>query len=142
VTKKELKMEHLVDFLFEHPFIIFLVPLAFFGSIASLVLAAGLVCARRVLAERRREAEERRLEREERRAARAAQRREREQRHRHPADDVSPRRYVSGEYAEFIQHCRPRLTCCDGSKSGHCLRRRSQMVAWLSVNSQRSAGHS
>ena len=100
-------MEHLMDFLFEHPFIIFLVPLAFFaffGSIASLVLAAGLVCARRVLAERRREAEERRLEREERRADLKARQREREQRHRHSADDVSPRRYVSGEYAEFIQH--------------------------------------
>ena len=98
-------MEHLVDFLFEHPFIIFLVPLsftAFFGFIVSLVLAVGLVWARHVLAERRRETEERRLEREERRAAQAQ--REREQRHWRPADDVSPRRYVSGEYAEFIQH--------------------------------------
>jgi len=107
-------MEHLVDFLFEHPFIIFIVPLAFtvfFGFIVSLVLAVGLVWARHVLAERQREAEERRLEREERRAERVsreaerqARQREREQRHRHPADDVSPRRYVSGEYAEFIQH--------------------------------------
>ena len=107
-------MEHLMDFLFEHPFIIFLIPLAFFaffGSIVSLVLAVGLVRARRVLAERRREAEERRLEREERRAERVsrqaerkARQREREQGRRHPADDVSPRRYVSGEYAEFIQH--------------------------------------
>ena len=98
-------MEHLVDFLFEHPFIIFLVPLsftAFFGFIVSLVLAVGLVWARHVLAERRREAEERRLEREERRAERAARQRERE--HRRPADDVSPQRYVSGEYAELIHH--------------------------------------
>jgi hypothetical protein len=86
-------MEHLVDFLFEHPFIIFLVPLsftAFFGFIVSLVLAVGLVWARHVLAERRREAEERRLERE--------------RGHRRPADDVSPQRYVSGEYAELIHH--------------------------------------
>jgi MFS superfamily sulfate permease-like transporter len=107
-------MEHLVDFLFEHPFIIFIVPLAFtvfFGLIVSLVLAVGLVWARHVLAERQREAEERRLEREERRtervsreAERQARQREREQRHRRPANDVSPRRYVSGEYAEFIQH--------------------------------------
>jgi hypothetical protein len=100
-------MEHLVDFLFEHPFIIFIVPLAFtafFGLIVSLVLTVGLFWARHVLAERRREAEERRLEREERRAERAARQREREQGRRHPADDVSPRRYVSGEYAEFIQH--------------------------------------
>jgi hypothetical protein len=107
VTKKELKMEHLVDFLFEHPFIIFIVPLAFtvfFGFIVSLVLTVGLVWARHVLAERRRETEERRLDREERRAARAVRQREREQRHRRPAADVSPRRYVSGEYAEFIQH--------------------------------------
>jgi hypothetical protein len=106
VTKKELKMEHLVDFLFEHPFIIFVVPLAFiafFGSIVSLVLAVGLIWARHTLAERRREAEERRLDREERRAERAARQREREQRHRRPAD-VSPQRYVSGEYAEFIKH--------------------------------------
>ena len=93
-------MEHLVDLLFEHPFIIFVVPLAFtvfFGFIVSLVLTVGLVWARHVLAERRREAEERRLDREERRA-------EREQKHWHPADDVSPRRYVSGEYAELIHH--------------------------------------
>ena len=100
-------MEHLVDFLFEHPFIIFIVPLAFtvfFGFIVSLVLTVGLFWARHVLAERQREAEERRLEREERRAERASRQREREQRRRRPADDVSPRRYVSGEYAEFIQH--------------------------------------
>jgi type VI protein secretion system component VasK len=114
-------MEHLVDFLFEHPFIIFIVPLAFTvfsGFIVSLVLTVGLFWARHVLAERRREAEERRLDREERRAERVsreaerasrqaereARQREREQGCRHPADDVSPRRYVSGEYAEFIQH--------------------------------------
>jgi hypothetical protein len=100
-------MEHLMDFLFEHPFIIFLIPLAFFaffGSVVSLVLAVGLVRARHVLAERRKEAEERRLEREERRAERATRQREREQGRRCPAADVSPRRYVSGEYAEFIQH--------------------------------------
>ena len=93
-------MEHLVDFLFEHPFIIFLVPLAFtafFGLIVSLVLAVGLVWARHVLAERRREAEERRLER-------AARQREREQGRRLPAEDVSPQRYVSGEFAELIHH--------------------------------------
>jgi hypothetical protein len=69
-------MEHLVDFLFEHPFIIFIVPLAFiafFGSVVSLVLAVGLFWARHVLAERRREAEERRLER----ASRLAERQER-----------------------------------------------------------------
>jgi hypothetical protein len=96
-------MEHLVDLLFEHPFIIFLVPLAFtvfFGFIVSLVLTVGLVWARHVLAERRREAEERRLER----TSRQAERREREQGRRRPTEDVSPQRYVSGEYAEFIQH--------------------------------------
>ena len=66
-------MEHLVDFLFEHPFIIFIVPLsftAFFGFIVSLVVAVGLVWARHVLAERRREAEERQLERSSRKAER------------------------------------------------------------------------
>jgi ABC-type protease/lipase transport system fused ATPase/permease subunit len=76
-------MEHLVDFLFEHPFIIFLVPLAFtafFGSVVSLVLAVGLVWARHVLAERRKEAEERRLGREERRAERASREAERQAR--------------------------------------------------------------
>ena len=96
-------MEHLVDLLFEHPFIIFLVPLAFtafFGFIVSLVLAVGLVWARHVLAERRREAEERRLER----TSREAERREREQGRWRPVEDVSPQRYVSGEFAEFIQH--------------------------------------
>jgi hypothetical protein len=70
------KMEHLVDFLFEHPFTIFLVPLSFtvfFGFIVSLVLAVGLFWARHVLAERRRETEERRLER----ASRLAEKQER-----------------------------------------------------------------
>ena len=93
-------MEHLVDFLFEHPFIIFIVPLsftAFFGFIVSLVLAVGLVWARHVLAERRREVEERRLER-------AARQREWEQDRRRPTEDVSPQRYVSGEFAELIHH--------------------------------------
>jgi ABC-type protease/lipase transport system fused ATPase/permease subunit len=69
-------MEHLVEFLFEHPFIIFIVPLAFtvfFGFIVSLVLAVGLFWARHVLAERRRETEERRLER----ASRLAEKQER-----------------------------------------------------------------
>jgi hypothetical protein len=96
-------MEHLVDLLFEHPFIIFLVPLAFtvfFGFIVSLVLAVGLIWARHVLAERQREAEERRLER----TSRQAERREREQGRRRPVEDVSPQRYVSGEYAELIHH--------------------------------------
>jgi hypothetical protein len=96
-------MEHLVDLLFEHPFIIFLVPLSFtvfFGFIVSLVLTVGLVWARHVLAERRREAEERRLER----TSRQAERREWEQGRRRPVEDVSPQRYVSGEYAELIHH--------------------------------------
>jgi hypothetical protein len=96
-------MEHLVDLLFEHPFIIFLVPLAFtafFGSLVSLVLTVGLFWARHVLAERRRETEERRLER----ASRQAERREREQGRRRSIEDVSPQRYVSGEYAELIHH--------------------------------------
>jgi hypothetical protein len=73
--EKELKMEHLVDFLLKHPFIIFLVPLsftAFFGFIVSLVLAVGLVWARHVLAERRREVEERQRERASRKAEREA----------------------------------------------------------------------
>jgi hypothetical protein len=91
-------MEHLVDFLFEHPFIIFLVPLSFtvfFGSIVSLVLAVGLLWARRVLAERRREAEERRSERASRKAERETLRDTWEfQRH-------AWRRNLDEEYAEI-----------------------------------------
>jgi hypothetical protein len=96
--EKELKMEHLVDFLLKHPFIIFLVPLsftAFFGFIVSLVLAVGLVWARHVLAERRREAEERLLERASRKAEREALRDTWEvQRH-------AWRRNLDEEYAEI-----------------------------------------
>ena len=91
-------MEHLVDFLFEHPFIIFLVPLsftAFFGFIVSLVLAVGLVWARHVLAERRREAEERQMERASRKAERETLRDTWEvQRH-------AWRRNLDEEYAEI-----------------------------------------
>ena len=91
-------MEHLVDFLFEHPFIIFLVPLsftAFFGFIVSLVLAVGLVWARHVLDERRGEAEERQMERASRKAEREARRDTWEvQRH-------AWRRNLDEEYAEI-----------------------------------------
>ena len=82
-------MDHLLDLVWSCPFIIFLIPLAFtafFGLLVSLTMALGFVWARHVLAGRRREREERRDERE------------------RPAKDPSSRRYISGEYAEFIQH--------------------------------------
>ena len=91
-------MEHLIDFLLKHPFIIFLVPLsltAFFGCIVSLVLAVGLVWARHVLAGRRREAEERHRERASRKDEREALRDTWEvQRH-------AWRRNLDEEYAEI-----------------------------------------
>jgi Tfp pilus assembly protein PilX len=94
-------MEHLVDFLFEHPFTIFLVPLAFivfFGSVVSLVLAVGLIWARHTLAERRREAEERRLEREERRAERASREAERQARQAERASQQAERQALRNSW--------------------------------------------
>ena len=82
-------MDHLLDLVWSCPSIVFLVPLAFtafFGLLVGLTMAVGFVWARHVLAERRREKEERRDGQE------------------RPTKDPSPRRYISGEYAEFILH--------------------------------------